>query len=409
MKPSIVNVLSDPDPARLKVLVVTSLFPRPRAPLNGVFNYHSVAGLSRLADVGIISPVPWIERLRDGIRKERSPSEGGKRPGRLMEFSPSYPTFLTVPVVGRRLNGYLESRALKRSIRRDFAGESFDVILCYWVYPDGYAVHRLAAEIDLPYIVVALGSDLNLMPQSRALRKRITATLEGAARVVTVGDSLRRKALELGAEESKCRVVLNGVNRSVFARRSMVECRGELGLPPGRRILLYIGTMDPVKGLDVLLDALSLLGEEERPLALLAGTGSHTGLFAARAAKLGLSGETSFLGSIPHELVPMYMNAADALCLPSRNEGCPNVVLEALACGTPVIASKVGGVPELVEHGRNGLLVEPDDPAAMATAIEAFFERTWDRDYIAETNMRSWTDVARETYRIIEEVAEGER
>jgi glycosyltransferase involved in cell wall biosynthesis len=389
---------------RRSILVLSSLFPRPRNPVSGIFNYQVLSALSPLADMELFSPVSWLDRIGERLFSRRAPGSdvrraaAGSRPDGL---DPRYPLHFSMPVVGRSLNGYFQYRAILRAAAEAHLRKRFDVMLCYWVYPDGDAAFRLSGSLGIPYVLVALGSDLNVMGHAGQTKRLIRRTLRGARRVIAVSDALRSQAVALGAPPDAVSVVRNGVNTRIFTVQARQECRDRLDIGAGERVIVFVGDMLPVKGFDVLLDALALM-EGDRPTAIFVGAGTYRRAFERRAAGLGLGRTARFTGQVPHEEVAGYLNAADFLVLPSRLEGCPNVVLEALACGTPVIASAVGGIPELITRPDQGILVPPDSPPELAKAMREGFLRSWRRDEIARTSTRTWEDAARETHEIIE-------
>lgn len=389
------------------ILAISSLYPRPARPLFGIFNYQALRELTSLANISLISPVSWIDRIRDGISGSAAggsaDSHGGSTPG----LTPHRTTYFTIPIAGRGMNGYFQYRSMLRTAQRMHVRSAFEFILAYWVYPDGYAAHLLSRALGIPYAVVALGSDLNIMGHSDQTRTRIRATLTGAVRVLCVSEALRTQALAQGASPERCRVVPNGVDPSLFAREERDECRVRLGIGRDERIIVFIGNMEPIKGVDVLLDALARMGEN-RPGAILIGGGGSRRAFERRAAELGLRDCVTFTDPVPHRDTALFLNAADFLVLPSRFEGCPNVILEALACGTPVIASAAGGIPELITRPEQGILVPPEAPVKLARAIEEAFGRSWPREEIARTSVRTWEHVARETLAILEECLDTE-
>ncbi len=393
--------------APLKVLVVTSLFPRPASPLNGIFNYQSISAISNAADLSVLCPVSWIDAVRDGIERNNDPAPAlthNNINAGALGFSVEYTRFFSIPVFGRGLNGFFEFRSLLRPARRIHGKSHCDIILCYWVYPDGQAARFLARDLGIPYVLVALGSDLNIMSGNLTTRKHIARTVREAAAIISVSESLSVKAASLGADPGRCFTIPNGVNKKIFRLLSGEKCRKELGIDAGSKIILFIGTMDPIKGLDVMLEAVASLEGEQRPTALLVGEGASRKKFEKRARSLGIADNCKFLGSVTHSELPVYMNAADVLCLPSRNEGCPNVILEAHACGLPVIASRTGGIPELITEGKTGIMVEKENPPALKEAILSFFASNWNRAEIARSNERSWNEVARETLDVLARV-----
>lgn len=388
-----------------RILVITSLFPRPDNPISGIFNFHSVRALSRLADLRVISPVPRSLRRSNakGMKADLSALEM-----ELERLSPLYRPFVTIPFLGRPLNGYLTYRAVRKEALRLHAERPFDIILSYWLYPDGYGAGLLAERMGLPYVVAALGSDLNIMAESPLVRRKVLKTLATASHVIAVSGSLRDRAEKLGADPNRVTVIHNGVDTSIFHPMDREMARSEVGMGDGAMVL-FVGKLDPVKGGDVLIEALSVIPTERRPTLLVAGVGPMRKRLVALASRLHVESSVHFVGTLSPKEIALHLNAADVLCLPSRHEGCPNVVLEALACGTPVVASRVGGIPEIVHNRETGILVDPDEPRGLAEALEQAVQREWNRELISRCRPRTWEDVATETLVVIKHVLGEER
>jgi glycosyltransferase involved in cell wall biosynthesis len=187
----------------------------------------------------------------------------------------------------------------------------------------------------------------------------------------------------------------------VFAPRDRSACRAALGIRAAR-LALFVGNLVPVKAVDVLLAAWGMLRDPDAALRIV-GDGAERGRLEAMAARLP---GVSFLGALGQPEVARWMAAADVLVLPSRSEGMPNVVVEALASGVPVVASGVGGIGELVADGANGKLVPPGDPAALAGALSSALGRDWDREEIrASVAHLTWTALAERNLSFLARVA----
>jgi len=251
----------------------------------------------------------------------------------------------------------------------------FDVVLATFAYPHGLAARRLARALGIPYVIKARGSDLHALPASGLRRDLAAEAVRHADAVVAVSRNLADIALALGAAAEKVHVLHNGIDLGQFHIRERSESQHALGLPLQGPVALFVGNLLPVKGLDILLHALSRL---KTGMLYIAGEGPLRGALLRQVATLSLGERVRFLGTVGRADLVIWMNAADVLVLPSRNEGCPNVVLEAMACGTPVVASRVGAVPDLL-HADCGRTVEPRNPEALAEALHAAWARTWDR------------------------------
>jgi glycosyltransferase involved in cell wall biosynthesis len=223
--------------------------------------------------------------------------------------------------------------------------------------------------------------------------------------MVCVSTDLGAIAKRLGATGNKIHVVRNGVDTSVFRYRERSAICNRLSIPKRSRLLLYVGCLTPTKGVTNLVDALAILtsGADDTWMLALAGKGHLEEELRRRATGRRIADKVRFLGALDRNQVAEWMNAADVLCLPSESEGCPNVVLEALSCGCPVVATAVGGVPELVGE-PTGLLTSSNRPEVLAEAIQRACCIPWDRPANARRARRGWDDVARETYEICQRV-----
>jgi glycosyltransferase involved in cell wall biosynthesis len=241
-----------------------------------------------------------------------------------------------------------------------------DIVHCHWTISGlvAYLATRLRRR---PLVLSVRGSDIHLVERGlmARLHRQIYAWMDI---VVAVSEDIAHKLEGMGVPREKIRVVANGVDQR-FRPGDRRQARLRLALPPEDFIVLFVGMLVPIKGLDVLIEALAKI-EGAKPVVLLVGDGPLRSDLERQAADRGLVDHLRLVGRQSSEEIPIWMAAADVLVLPSRSEGRPNVVLEAQACGLPVVATAVGGTPELVRDGKTGLLVESDDAQALAQAIE---------------------------------------
>jgi teichuronic acid biosynthesis glycosyltransferase TuaC len=240
-----------------------------------------------------------------------------------------------------------------------------DIIHCHWTI-SGLVAHAANLFGRRPIVLSVRGSDIHLLQGGMAGRAN-QKVYSWVDQVVAVSGDIAGKLEQSGLTRKKISVVYNGVDGR-FAPRERATARRQLGLPEGCFILLFVGLLVPVKGLDILLEGIRIAGRENL-FCVLVGDGSQRDELQQLMIRAGLAEQVMFAGRRPTEEVPVWMNAADALVLPSRSEGRPNVVLEAQASGLPVIATCVGGTPELVHHGENGLLVKSEDAHGLAVQI----------------------------------------
>ena len=385
----------------MRVLLFSQIFPSPSEPTRGPYNLNIFRALADHCEVRVVAPRPWWSRVGAPSALLSVPRE------RVGGLDVTYPTYWSVPRAVR-LHGdgmYRSLRAYVSEIRRDFP---FDVILAAWAYPDAAAAARLADEFGCPLVTKILGSDINELPNLPGLRAPVRAALRRSQRVVTVSNALRDRVIDLGIPGDRVHVQHNGVNGEQFTVRSKEGARERLGLPQGRELLCAVGRLGHEKGIDVLIAAVAKLRDSAHRDAelLLVGFGEMEGELRASAARLGVTGQVRFCGMQGHDTIPDWIAACDVLCLPSRREGCPNVVLEALASGRPVVASRVGGVPELLTPAT-GLMVPADDPAALAAGLAEALGRAWDPEALRRSvEFLSWADVGRAYHEVVRAAAE---
>lgn len=382
----------------MRALIYTHHFPSAEAPSRAPYSYHTYRALRRHGELRVVAPIPWWWRLRTPrliVSPLREDTSG---------IAATFPSYYSIPRFwpAHGLATFLSTAPLLHRMRRDFP---FDVILAANAYPDAVGASHLARLFGVPLLVTVLGSDMNLSAQHFALRPQIAAALGRASRVIAVSGALGDRVAETGVPRSRIAIVRNGVDGEQFAIRDAAEARARLGLPQDRRLVVFVGNLLAVKGPDVLVEAAGKLAASSGPPIHLCvvGGGALADQLDARAKALGVADRIRFTGRVLPTDVPAYMNAADVFCLPSRDEGCPNVVLEALASGKPVVATRVGGIPELIRE-ENGILVPSEDPAALAAALTEAAARPWDPEALRRTvPSLSWDEVGDTYARLIEE------
>lgn len=386
----------------MRLLIVTSQFPIAGEPHRGRPIYQTVRELSRLAQVRVLSPVATYPRwAQPRSYLYRASDEHHSVPGCDVEYV-RYPA---LPAVSRPFNGRLCARAIAAPMRA-FAP---DLVLSYWLYPDAYGAMLAARRIGAPLVVGARGSDLRVRD---AISRRLTRpVLHAARRLLVVSEDLGRVAeRDYGARPDRIRAIPNGCDASIFHPADRAEARQALDLPADAEVVTYVGRLVPEKGLrELLVAAGELRSTRPRLQLVLVGEGPMHAELAAQAAAGDLP--VRFAGTRPPAEVARWMCASDLVTLPSYSEGHPNVLVEALACGRPVVATPVGGIPEVVD-AASGVLVPARDPAALADGLRQALERDWDEAALARRFSRDWRQVAQDTLLACEEVlaeARGER
>jgi teichuronic acid biosynthesis glycosyltransferase TuaC len=351
----------------MRLLLITNDFPNPYQPTKAVFNLQLARALAQKHEIRVISPIAWTDEL--GAKRARRCLLPRSRQVVLDGVAVAHPTYYFPPKLFRSHYGWFFWLSLRRTMRRLLTSYRPDVVLGYWAHPDGEAAVRAARAVGVPSAVLVGGSDVLLLPQTPDRRRCVAKVLQATDVVITVNEHLRSRVLELGVAPANIHVWYQGVDTTRFTPGDRAAARGRLGIPADGRVLLWVGRMVPVKGLDVLLQACARLRDRGVEFHLhLVGDGPLRPSLQAESESRGLSGRVSFAGSVVHEQLPDWYRAADLTLLPSRSEGLPNVLRESLACGTPFVASRVGGIPEIA-GGPLNRLVPPEDPGALAEAI----------------------------------------
>lgn len=381
----------------MKVAVVTQYFPTSTQPWAGHSAYQTLKRLAAACEVKVFYP----EATYPALLRPKTSGAAIDRAWQPADFTAEYIPYPVLPVVSRPLNGWMMYHRLLPRVR----AWQPDIILNYVVYPDGYAAVRIGEALGVPVVLTAIGSDLNRIP-GRFVRKLTIAALRRAAYTTTVSGDLLRTAQWLGAEPARSAAILNGCDTAVFHPGSRPAARAALGVPADADVLLYAGRLDTRKGLRELVEAVAGL-RSLRPnlLCYLLGDGPDKPLMQQTIATHGLEDVVHFVPAAPTETVAQWMAAADVFTLPSYKEGCPNVVLEALASGRPVVATDVGGIPELMDSS-SGRLVPPKDAAALRDALHSTLLQSWSAEAIAANHHRNWQDVSDDLFAILLAVKE---
>jgi len=360
--------------AAIETVTFTTLYPNVVQPNHGIFVENRLRHLVASGRVvsRVVAPVPWFPF-------------SGKLFGRYARYAaiPSFesrarlhiehPKYVALPKLGMSLTPRTLFLAALPVLKRLMRTRDFDLIDAHYFYPDGVAAVWLGRALKKPVIVTARGSDVSLLPNFALPRRMILGAARGADGIIAVSQALKDRLVALGVPQERVTVLRNGVDLDLFrpdARRAAPP-----QVQPGP-ILLSVGELIARKGHDLVIAALPLL---PRCTLLIAGEGPERSRLTALAARLNVSDRVRFLGSVPHDKLPKLYAASNALILASSREGWPNVLLEAMACGTPVVASNVWGNPEVVSAGEAGVLIDQRTPHGVANAIQRLLDQPPDR------------------------------
>ena len=379
----------------MKVAVVTSYFPTSNNPWEGRSAYETLRILSSCCDVRVFCPVATDPRLL------RPASRSGPQPD--LSWTPqavdaTYVSYPVIPLLSRPLNGVAMAYRLLPHIRLFQP----DILLNYLVYPDGYAAVRLGKILHIPVVLTAIGSDLNRMsdPLCRLLTQ---SALRRADVTTTVSGDLAKTAVSLGAPPEKVRTIRNGCDLAIFHPQSRSLARSALSLDLSSEIVLYVGRLDRRKGLIELVESIAALRHRRPALrCYIIGKGPDEALLRERTSRLAASDRITLIPPCTSAHIAIWMSAANLIALPSYKEGCPNVIIEALASGRPVVATNVGGIPELADCSC-GCLVPPRDVASLTEALHLVLDKEWDAELIGSKHNRSWLAVAHDLASLLSE------
>ena len=280
-----------------------------------------------------------------------------------------HPRYAVVPKVGMNVTPYTLFLSMRKALRRMLnAGERFDLIDAHYFYPDGVAAVWLAREFGLPVVVTARGTDINLIPQYVLPRRLIRQAADRADGLITVCKALKTRLVELGVPPERLTVLRNGVDLELFRPLDRDQLRRQFGMR--RRTLGSVGHLVERKGHHHIIEALPILPDTD---LLIVGAGPERPSLEKLAAERGVSDRVVFFGAVEQGQLPAIYNAIDALVLASSREGWANVLLEAMACGTPVVASPVWGTPEIVSAPEAGVLMPSLDAAGVVAGVAQLF------------------------------------
>lgn len=359
----------------MRVLIITKIFPNRLEPLSSPFNRLQFAALQQLCDVEVLATIPWFP----GVAACGRWSQAAKlvevpKHEEIDGLRVSHPRFAYVPKLGRGLAGPLYAASLAAATLK-YRGR-VDVVLGSWAYPDGFAAVALAELLGVPSVIKLHGSDINVVARWSGPRRRLHWALPRADRVVAVSRPLAVEAVAMGVAPERVDVVPNGIDRTIFHPRDRAEARRHLQLPSDRRVLLYVGHITANKGAFDLISAFMTMSPEFHDVQLVM-VGDGEGRAECRRRAPQDDDRIRFVGAVPHQEIPIWLAACDVFTLPSWNEGTPNVVLEALASGRCVVASNVGGIPDIVQ-GAPHVVVPARDVNALRVGLEQALTVSYD-------------------------------
>ena len=364
----------------MNVLFISNLYPNSLEPSRGVFNEYQIQHLAQRCPVQVIAPIAWFP-----IRSRYTPRGVVPVQETLGGIEVRHPHHFYLPKIGRYFNASLFARGIASTVTAIQQEFPFDVIFVNWTYPDACGVAQLAKHFDVPFVVSVSGSDAHLYLGMRDRVRQILGMFEQAAAITTRSEDLRNMLLAHSVNPGKIYVVYNGVAPARFQFTPQRAARQALGWDPAESVILFVGRLAPEKSVDDLLRAFAHARRYQDLVArlVIVGDGPDRTALMRLTATLGLTDCVTWAGWKKPAEISQYFNAANVLCLPSQNEGVANVVLEAFSCGLPVVATAVGGIPEVMTD-ETGVLVAPSLPQSLAHGLQLALRRTWNVDRIRQ-------------------------
>lgn len=389
------------------VLAISTLYPNPAAPRFGTFVARSLEALAKRGDwrVTVVNPIGIppvaIGRYRALADLEEFAVERGVPVHR--------PRFTLIPKIGARRNADAIAKAVLPLVQRIHSEHPIDVIDAQFFFPDGPAAAKIARALGLPLSIKARGSDITFWGKQDFARDQMVEAASQAKGLLSVSQALARDMAAIGLPEDKITVHYTGLDRDRFRPLDHTQLRRQVGealgmaLPTNAPLLACVGTLSTKKGQDRIIAALPDIPGAR---LVLVGTGEDEDMLRVLARTHGVADRVHFTGAIDHDLLPLILSAADVMVLPTESEGLANAWVEALACGTPVVTTDVGGAREVILNKLTGRLLTERTPEAVAEAVNEVLNNPPPREAVAAFAERfSWESHAAKLAEYYDELA----
>ena len=378
-----------------RLVVFSTLFPHPGQPNAGVFIRERMFRVGQRIPLVVVAPVPWfplqglIRKFKPHFRPEAPRKE--EQQG----FKVYHPRFFSIPGLFKSLDGLfmaLGSKSIMRQLKKEF---DFNIIDSHFAYPDGKAATLLGQWLNLPVTITMRGTEIPHAKRN-SIRPKMISALQNATKIFSVSNSLKQHAVDLGISEEKIQVVGNGVDIGKFFPVDKKKARNLLNIPQKAHVLITVGGLVERKGFHRVIAVMPELIKIFPDLHYLiiggaSAEGDITAQLKNQVKELELENHVHFLGTMKPEELKAPLSAADIFVLSTRNEGWANVLLESLACGTPVVASDVGGNAEVICKPEIGLIVPFDESDELFNALRLSLSESWQRERIIEyAKENSW-------------------
>jgi len=375
-----------------KILVISHLFPNNIEYSKGTFVFDQVNALSKFKEINVVSPIIWIPFSK--YIKKLNKFNVIHNTKLLSGVEVYYPRYFAIPLrIPSRILMWVAGILYFISvffetliINNEF---KFEIIHSHFAFPDGLSSVFLGKIFKKPVIITVHGSDINLYTDKMGhLKPMVIYSLKNATHIIAVSAALKNKITKLGIADNKISVVPNGYNPSLFRPMDKDAIRRKLKLPLNKKIVLFVGHLIFIKGVTYLIESMKFISElRDDTILIVVGDGHLKSQLNKTVEEYSLLDKVMFVGSQPHEKIPLWINSCDLLTLPSISEGFGAVLIEAAACGKPIVATNVGGIPEASSPIARKL-IPPNDSVALAKAILEVLDSTFDPADIIKENKR---------------------
>lgn len=403
---------------KIRVLVLSHMYPRKTAPISGIFIHQQMKALLKEGcQIKVISPVPYAPRIF--WTNPRRKGYGQTPLFDLFEGIPVYhPRYICAP--GKWFHGiscYTLYQGINKFVSSMMKKFQPHILHTHTATPDGYTGLILRRKYNISLVCSFRGSDINIYPKYDRLISHLTKkVISEADQIITVSNALKRVTETIAKPKKEIRVIYNGCDfkKFIFKSTSKSMVRKKLGISSGSKVLIFIGNLTKTKGIYELTEAFVRLSNQNSNLHLIIiGDGPGRLLLKKRLFQVGLQKKMHLMGKRPHSEIPHLLNASNIFVLPTHYEGLPNVVLEAMACSKSVVATRVGGIPEIVKNGKTGFLAKPKDVDSLVEAIDFLLSHPGEAKKIGERARKlvlenyTWEKSAEKTIKVYREVLAG--
>ena len=390
----------------IRMVTISSLFPNKNDPKLGIFVKtrlkHFLARYPHV-DLEVIAPVPWFP-FKHKAFGEYAKFAGVPEREVIDGITVYHPRYMVLPKIGMYITPTFMARAILRKLKQLNAERPVEMIDGHYFYPDGVAICKAAQTLNIPFTCTARGTDINLIPQYPKALAMLQTVFKKAAHMMTVCQALKDEMSKLGVPDDRVTVLRNGVDLNLFtasdnSKQALLKSQKHID----EKLILSVGWLIERKGHHLIIEALQQLSDVK---LVIAGDGPDYTKLNQLAEQCGVADRVQFLGGVDQPTLNRWMMTADALVLASSREGWANVLLESMASGTPVVATRVWGTPEVVKPASQGELVERN-VADLANGITKVLNKHIDREAVRQyAEQFSWTETCEGMMDIINQVAQ---